>query len=289
MVLEPIGDIADVALTESSGTTEILTFETESDWHDAHDRPAMVTDGIGDHAGAAKVASGYYIGSLTRGLAGYWPFDEGSGSTAGDETELGNDGTINGASWNGSGQVGGESLSFDGTDDNVDLGTPRTESPLTVSAWINPSNWTGNRFNYVVGYEQGSSPYIGYVIRDDDNATSGSEFQIRIKDGSGTAIEVSGSRPSTGSWTHVALTYSSDGTLTGYKGGSSFGTASGDGSITQVSTNVWVGDSPGFSTNRVFDGSIDDVRVYGRVLSQPEIDALASLTATSAVNAGDTL
>ena len=51
-------------------------------------------------------------------LVAYWDFDEGTGSTAHD-SENGYDGVINGATWTTG--VSGNALSFDGTDDYVEV------------------------------------------------------------------------------------------------------------------------------------------------------------------------
>src|SRR6266498_470903 len=60
-----------------------------------------------------------YVGAqLQNGLVGYWSFDDGTGTIAGDSS--GNDNTatlINGPIWT-SGEIGG-ALSFDGVDDYV--------------------------------------------------------------------------------------------------------------------------------------------------------------------------
>jgi hypothetical protein len=50
---------------------------------------------------AQEIAASYLrdLNGNEAGLAGYWPFDEGSGATVADNTSNGNDGTITGAAW----------------------------------------------------------------------------------------------------------------------------------------------------------------------------------------------
>ncbi|MDQ1284584.1 MAG: hypothetical protein QG620_932 [Patescibacteria group bacterium] len=55
--------------------------------------------------------------------AGFWPFNEGYGTTAHDESGGGNDGTITGATWQQESEcVSGKCLKFDGSGDEVDAG-----------------------------------------------------------------------------------------------------------------------------------------------------------------------
>ena len=71
-------------------------------------------------------------------LVGWWEFEEGGGSTAGDSSGNGNDGTlVNGPVWT-SGIIGG-ALEFDGTDDRVsvpDDGSLDISGAITVSIWL---------------------------------------------------------------------------------------------------------------------------------------------------------
>jgi len=74
------------------------------------------------------------------GMVSYWPFDEGSGNTAGDACGS-NDGTLrNGPTWT-RGQVN-DGLDFDGSDDSVNLSTMDVSgSGLTIAAWFNADDF----------------------------------------------------------------------------------------------------------------------------------------------------
>ncbi|MHA1289084.1 MAG: DUF2341 domain-containing protein, partial [Candidatus Thorarchaeota archaeon] len=79
--------------------------------------------------------------SLTRGLVGYWAFEEGYGQTAYDASGNGNDGTLhNGPEWT-QGKVGG-ALSFDEDDEYIEISDTDSldiSDAITIGAWINPS------------------------------------------------------------------------------------------------------------------------------------------------------
>ena len=70
--------------------------------------------------------TGEVLGATTNGLVGYWNFDEGTGTTAGDSSGRGNTGTlVNGPTWV-AGKVGSGAVQFDGgaaADDFVNAGS----------------------------------------------------------------------------------------------------------------------------------------------------------------------
>lgn len=83
--------------------------------------------------------------SVPNGLVGYWPFNEGVGSSTADLSGFGSAGTLTGCTW-GAGQNAG-SLYFDGVDDYVDCGTGThttgIRTNLTVSILAKYGNVTG--------------------------------------------------------------------------------------------------------------------------------------------------
>ena len=136
----------------------------------------------------------------TNGLVGYWNFNEGSGTTAGDTSGNNNNGALtNGPTWT-SGKVGSGAVSFDGTNDYVDLGNPNSLIPgsgITMSAWIKLSSTSGNQF----------------VIAKDDSTAPVNDTFIRYQANTGIFCEVGGTgaaiatNVSTGVWYHWACTY----------------------------------------------------------------------------------
>ncbi|NOR84804.1 DUF2341 domain-containing protein, partial [archaeon] len=96
--------------------------------------------------------TGVASSSYTDNLAGWWHFDEGSGTDAFDSTTNDNDGTVNGAEYNSSGQFS-SALQFDG-DDYVTVPDDNTldmTDTITLSAWVSPST--------------SSSPYAGWAYK----------------------------------------------------------------------------------------------------------------------------
>ncbi|MBX6762525.1 MAG: hypothetical protein K6T51_07705 [Rubrobacteraceae bacterium] len=95
------------------------------------------------------------------GLAGWWKFDEGSGTVARDSAD-GHDGTLeNGAGW-AAGRVGSCSLSLNGSGQYVDVPAPvvDTSRSFTVAAWVNLASTGGYQTFVSIDGDQVSAFYL---------------------------------------------------------------------------------------------------------------------------------
>lgn len=269
------------AFTVYSLVEEALTWSAESDWDDNADDPGMVHDALTDHAGAATVASGYLNGSITRGLRAYYPFD----GAVTDSTELGNDGTDNTSAGYVTGQVGSDAKDFDGTDDDVTVSHDSTLNPgnstWTMACWVKTSSGTASQILQKAA-SGGGAPSYQIQFKSDGTV----QCFLQQSDGTNNAVQ-STATVNDGTWHHIAFVdYGSGAEL--FVDGASEGTSA---------TSVGTVDPPGAlgigadvqNAADYFAGSIDDLRLYGRALSKPEVDALYARTATSPVTAGDTL
>jgi len=257
--------------------SEILSWESETDWHDAKDSPGMVADAISDHPAVTKAANGYFVGSTAEGLAGYLAFD----GDVTDETPLANDGTDNTSAGYVTGQVGSDAKDFDGTDDTVEIdwAVPyTTDPPWTVACWFNADAIADNELVWDYGTTRA---YVGYQR----NGTNGYEFAIY--NGSSHSVVTSGNT-TTGAWLHAVAVYTGS-EMEFFIGGTSQGTAAESTQDTADQTAAIGAVGSSGNRNNFFNGAVDDFRVYGRALSKPEIDALYARTTTQPVNEADTL
>lgn len=212
------------------------------------------------------------LAGIHDGLIGHWKFDDGSGTNAVDSSGLGFHAKMASSTfpvWSPIGMIGYNKLNFlGGTNGYIEV-YPRTDyfsrSEITVSAWVRTET-TPNAYNAVVSrVSSGLNSYNQIFV------TSAGKLAVYVF-GNSAARNYDGTGVHTltpGVWYHIAYTYSNSG-LTGYVNGVIDGTAaSGGGVLTGIATTT-IGNDINTSSRR-FDGDIDDVRIYNRVLSQSEI------------------
>lgn len=205
--------------------------------------------------------------SLKTGLLGWWTFDgkDMSNGAVVDKSGNGNTGTLQNiatSSFYTSGKIG-QAFNFDGVDDSVKLTSdPIGTGAVTISAWINPESFGGASRGAIIW---GNSTRfritsIGFLIEFTSNGFTT------------TAQSASGSLRQLSKWYHVVVTRDSSNQATFYINGVISGTANQASGIPTGSSVGNIGESVS-SANR-FDGKIDDVRVYNRVLTTSEITRL---------------
>jgi hypothetical protein len=225
------------------------------------------------------------------GIVGCWKLDETSGTTAADSSGKGNNGTLVNMTPPGcwvTGQIG-NALSFDGTDDYVDLGTDSSlnfgsSEPFTVSAWVK----TTESYGMIVSFRSSTDggPVIDLAVGYDGGVDSSGRVMILVRQNGGSSYaRVTGGIVNDGLWHHVAAVRGSGSTIELFLDGVSQGTNSGAESGGAITTNLraigserrWVNDSYGTADQRYLAGTIDDVRVYDRALGAAEIATLANI------------
>jgi len=196
------------------------------------------------------------------GSMAYYPFDEGSGTTTHDESGNNNHGTIHGATWVG-GKFG-KALSFDGNDYVViNSLAPIQNTPInkfTFEAWIKYTRDTGAIQQIFEGhtstgeiYIEGDFPTLTFMIKDDDAV--GHTVSTTLTNGLGV-------------WYHIVGTY--DGSVQRlFINGEEVASTSWSNTFT-ITTGISLGKD--YEANiQYFNGIIDEVRIYSRVLTKDEI------------------
>jgi hypothetical protein len=223
------------------------------------------------------------------GLVGWWKFDDGSGTSAADSSGNGNTGALhNTPTWTTSGKYGDALVFANASNNYVDIANPANfdlgaTNPFSLAAWVYRTNATtegeilarvlgGNWTVYSLwmpgnGESGCNSTCTTNCLEMDIVNTAGSNMLCKLVGGSAVTPNV---------WHHVVMTYDGSVTLAGlnlYVDGvlqtASQTTNNLTGSIL-AATDLKIGtDEPGQGDS--FTGTVDDVRIYNRVLSATEI------------------
>lgn len=211
--------------------------------------------------------------AVSDSLIGYWNFDEATGTTSADSSGNGNDGTFTGSGVAHSTVlpptscfINTHSLSFSGAGGYVSIPDNATMDPasaISISFWMK-ANTVSNGYQHIV-FKQG--PVVtsyGVWLNGDHVYMEDNDNSVRSL-ASNTAITAD-------AWHYITVTY--DGTTQAlYIDGALDNSQSLPGiTLTYQNSPVKVGSG---DYNNPFNGYVDDLRIYGRALSNTEIADLA--------------
>ena len=219
------------------------------------------------------------------GLVAAWPLDDGSGqvvsAAAGSAGYLGNNSSGDAADplWEKTAArvCAGSALTFDGNDDIVTIPGPSTAglAKFTITFSLHATGAGGGSLARILSKENGGSSDTLVHYRHGDSAIAVNMFNT-----ADTLFATFASGVVMNQRANWALTYDDTGDrrLHAYKNGNETTYARQDvmtGTL-RTTTNSWmIGNQS--SGVRAFDGTIDEVRVFNRVLSPSEIVALSNL------------
>ncbi|MEK7464662.1 MAG: LamG-like jellyroll fold domain-containing protein [Patescibacteria group bacterium] len=202
------------------------------------------------------------------GVVGYWHLDEATATTTYDASGFGNNGTLgNGSSWQSASNCkSGACLGFDGSDDQVDVGTSvgnfSKNEPFTVGTWFYISSLPSA--NKGIASRMNASS-IGWHIR----ITSGNAARFIIAS-DGSNYRGSDTTTLTTGWNYLVGVYDGSSASTYLNGvlsstpitGGTLGTITG-------SINLYIGRDP--NTSSFLNGRVDEVKLYNKALTAQEI------------------
>jgi glucose/arabinose dehydrogenase len=206
---------------------------------------------------------------LPAGLAAGWSFNEASGTSATDSSGNGNTATlVNGVAQTAGNYGGG--LTFDGVNDYLTV----PDSPslniagtgLTLTMWINPQALAGGD-SVVLGKFWNATmtdPYYQYGLE----LTGGTVPNFFVGTTGGPVSASMGIALALNQWSHLAVVFDGSQVLY-YLNGTLVTTASLPATITARSNPFRLGADN--NTQQFFKGSLDEVRIYNRALTEQEI------------------
>jgi hypothetical protein len=222
---------------------------------------------------AVLLVLGICTDAVLADLIGYWPFEEGQGTTTADITGNGNDGTFNGSvEWVAG--YKGSAVGFDTAGERIVIGPldPTAENnAMTLAAWI---FWEGEGHSIeqqgIIGKRLGWDPGTGVkwfwqtnpagdLLFRADSAQGGDS----IGWGNGLLVDYANE------WVHVALTWD-DGAAIQYINAEEVSTGNVNFIDTADDTPMTIGCVQS-DWNETFVGSIDEVRIFNNALSVDEI------------------
>lgn len=221
---------------------------------------------------------------LNQHLLTWLPFEEGSGTTTADGSGNSNAGMLNNMGPNAwtTGLTGG-ALAFDGFDDFVKVNNNLTAS-FTLSCWIKTSQV----------FQQVTPTYDGTGIIWSDVGGGANDFvlggtrsttgtnRLSFFVGSGNVTTTGNQSINTGQWTLLTVTRNAtNGEVRLFVNGVLDATATAGTAQLNSNPNIHIGGNT--LDGRYFNGAIDDVRFYSRVLTPAEISTLL-LTTPPTVN-----
>jgi len=202
------------------------------------------------------------------GSIGHWKLAETSGTTAADSSHYAKDGTVyGGANW--SSRCNGTGVfNFNGSTHYISIGSSCHLQPaaaLTIAAWIRGDSW-------------GSADNVDAILRKGEGNPN--NYQLAIADGRVALFldewDSAGTRGNTvlsvGEWYHVAATWDGANVRIYVNGQLNNTPAARSGTIGTDTRPLYIG---GRSGADLFDGMIQDVRIYRTALSASEIARLA--------------
>ena len=224
---------------------------------------------FGVTSGVVQVTVNNSAPPIPAGLIAAWAFNEGSGTTSADLSGGGNTVTlVNGPTWI-AGKYG-TGVRLDKINDYLRaLNSPTlnvTGSALTMSAWVFPLAGGGDQVLFGKFWNANmTSPVYQYAIE----LQNGGVRPLFFVGTSGGLRSVSmGSDLPSGQWSHLAVTF--DGLLARfYVNGNLVASPSLSASLTARDTPLHVGADANLS--QLFNGMVDEFRIYRRTLSQSEI------------------
>jgi surface protein len=192
-----------------------------------------------------------------------WKLNETSGTSAADDSGNGYGGTVHGtADWQ-TGKIG-NGLQFDGST-YVDVSpVPSVNNPLTITAWVNPSQTSQAGFSGVTG--------ATIIDENEDSGSNGWILSLRSNGqlwfwSQGGFDSYSNAIVPTNQWTHIAITY--DGTdIRLYINGTLDSTheipaPQGSATFFKIGGKSWVAGN--------WKGLLDEVSIYNSTLSDSDI------------------
>ncbi len=205
--------------------------------------------------------------AVPRDYLGWWPLNATNGTIATNAAWIGNNGVVNGATWNANGRFG-NCLTFNGVNNSVQITNP-VVNDFTIAFWVKTTQTGGSPQWYNgAGLVDGD---VSGVANDFGTALVGGKFAFGT--GNPDTTITSAAAINDGAWHQCVATRSqATGNLSVYVDGTLQATGSASRNTLSSTTKLLFGATGA----NYFNGSLDDVRIFPRTLGSSEVAALYS-------------
>jgi len=219
-------------------------------------------------------ASAYAIGSVGSQEKGgapvaYWKFDEGTGTSADDQSSNHNNGTITGATWQTDDQcISGKCIYFNGTTAYVSVGDKdlldfNGTSSFAISVWVKPSTKDATYRRIVSKEFTDGSGRQGWLLWQQNGGIGFERFLNGSRD-----LALYSNGLSSNSWSHIEAVFDGS-TMTLYINGTSVNSVSSTKSLVTNTASFTIGSNP--TATASWNGLIDDVKIYNYARTTAQI------------------
>ncbi len=220
--------------------------------------------------------------NLAKGAAGWWKFDESSGTVAADASGQRNAAALNQSTWIHGIRKG--ALEFDGKKTYALVNHAASlqfgvGDAMTICAWIKPTAIKPTGQTIAIKGRTGHGTRVNYCLRIRDKRV---EFYYRnLKNSEWHTYETSADTIEPNTWVHIAvtLTFGKGNSIKLYVNGNEkngtweFG--NGNEPPSNSAEPIWFGaESEAAKPDELFTGALDDIRIYRRILSMDELNML---------------
>jgi uncharacterized repeat protein (TIGR03806 family) len=213
-------------------------------------------------------------------FAAWLKLDDGTGAVAADSSPSGSNGGLlvdmESTDWTTAGRFGG-GLAFDGSGERVTI-TNILGADFSVSFWMKTTQT----------FQQTNAPAQGVSIFHADMPGNARDFiigatrtaagvnRISFQTGNPNTVAHGTTSVNNGQWHHVVVTRAqASGEMKVYVNGTQEAAVNGSTSILDQNPVISIGASPGSAANS-YNGELDEIRLYTRVLAAAEVNTLAA-------------
>ncbi len=216
---------------------------------------------VNANAGRAEVTAMYMGGTIiTNGLLLWWKLDEAAGGAATDSSGNGHDGTLMNTPVWAAGKWGG-GLTLNGSNQYVKASSISLPASATISVWAKTTSIATSPMLFVLGPSLTGPNIIFFQPT--------STMYWNTWDGTNNPLGPVPSTVTNGTFHHYVIVNDSSANTTFYYDGVPMGSAA----YRALNGQVWLG---GNTVPYLWQGTVDDLRIYNRVLSPSEISQIAA-------------